>query len=219
MRNTFFQRLTPGTILAALVIAGGIALAQGAHATQQRDFLVGPVSLGHGDTLVVRVANIAAAPRCLEPARVAFVEHDLGDPSVHTERGALAVGDIARTELGSAKLASGKSATLEVRGGSRLATKTVQVRVESERPTLGIDPCINIGATVMRPNGRSEDVGRVQFADDFSILRPSSELSCFGRSSCDELLELCEQSAGCSFTCHIAIPDPDEQACIWGSTD
>ena len=95
----------------------------------------------------------------------------------------------------------------------------MQVRVEVEHPVLGTDPCINIGGTVMRLNGRAEAVSSVQFADDFSILRPSSELSCFGRSSCDELLELCEQSAGCSFTCHIAIPDPDEQACIWGSTD
>jgi len=219
MRITYLEPATRRAALTALILVGGLALTQRAHATQQRDFLVGPVSLGPGDVLMVSVANVAAAPRCLEPARVAFVEHELGAPSPSSERGAIAVDDIARTELGAARLASGKSASMQVRGGSRLTTKTVQVRVESERPMLGVDPCINIGGSVLRSNGRTEAIAHVQFADDFSILRPNSELHCFGHSECEELLSFCEQTPDCSFTCHIANPNPDEQACIWGSTD
>lgn len=56
-------------------------------------------------------------------------------------------------------------------------------------------------------------------ADDFTILPPTSEAVCFGSSSCDDLIALCEQDEECTFTCHIAIPNPDEQACVFGSTD
>ena len=56
-------------------------------------------------------------------------------------------------------------------------------------------------------------------ADDFAIIPPTAEAQCFGSRSCDELLTLCESKSGCSFTCHIAIPNPGGQACIWGSTN
>lgn len=71
----------------------------------------------------------------------------------------------------------------------------------------------------MRLNGRTEPVRGVQLADDFSIVRPTSEAICLGSSDCDDLLSMCEMTDGCHFTCHIAIPDPDEQACVVGSTD
>jgi len=56
-------------------------------------------------------------------------------------------------------------------------------------------------------------------ADDFTIVPPTSEAVCFGSASCDDLLAQCEMDDECTFTCHIAVPDPDEQACIFGSTD
>jgi hypothetical protein len=194
-------------------------MAASAHAAHQRDFLVGPVTLGHGDSLVVTAANVEAAPKCLEPARVEFVEHAIGDPPPGSMDSAeIAVVDIVRTELGAARLAPGKSAKVRVRGGHRLGTKTVQVRVETVQPALGIEPCINVGGTVIRSSGKAEAVSGVQFADDFSVLRPSSEATCIGFDDCDHLLELCEQTAGCSFSCRIAIPH-NGQACAWGSTD
>ena len=56
-------------------------------------------------------------------------------------------------------------------------------------------------------------------ADDFAIIPPTATVHCFGFESCEELLTLCESKSDCSFTCHIAIENPDHQACIWGSTD
>jgi hypothetical protein len=220
MRTMSYQQQKSRAARIALAVCCGLAVAHGAHATQQRDFLVGPVTLGPGDSMLVTVANVAAAPRCLEPARIEFVEHEMGEgPAASRDLAEVAVGDILRKELGTAQLAPGKSAKLRIRGAGRSATATVQVHVATERLVLGVDPCINIGGTVLRSNGRAEAVAGVQFADDFSIELPTSEAVCFGRASCDELLELCEASADCSFTCHIAIPDPDEQACVFGSTD
>jgi prepilin-type N-terminal cleavage/methylation domain-containing protein len=58
-------------------------------------------------------------------------------------------------------------------------------------------------------------------ADDFTIVPPPpSEAICVGSEDCDDLISLCEQDPDdCTFTCHIAIPNPDGQACIFGSTD
>src|SRR5215475_12090427 len=49
MRITYLEPATRRAALTALILVGGLALTQRAHATQQRDFLVGPVSLGPGD--------------------------------------------------------------------------------------------------------------------------------------------------------------------------
>jgi len=124
-----------------------------------------------------------------------------------------------KAELGAARLAPGQSAKIRVSAGRDSRTTTVQVHVETERLVLGVAPCINLGGTVVRQDSTAQAVSHAQFADDFSIRRPNSEATCVGSSFCDDLLDLCEQTQGCSFTCHIAIPNPDGQACVFGSTD
>ena len=161
MDNTCSEKPKFRTGLAALALCCGLVLAPSAHASQRRDFLVGPVTLGPGDTLVVTAANVEASRACLEAAHVQFIEHEIGDPT-SADRAGIAVGDIGRSELGSARLAPGKSAKVRVRAGNRLGTKTVQVAVETERFVRGADPCINIGGTVLRWNGKAEAVSGVQ---------------------------------------------------------
>ena len=210
------SRSTTALVLATTLV-GALAPALEASAGSPRDFLVGPVTLAPGEALVVNAANVKASPECAEPARVAFVEHTAAgarDSSV-----GVATGELVRTRLGAVPLEPGRSAQVTVRGGANPETTTVQVHVETARLVLGTDPCIGIGGTVFRANGDTEEIGGVQFADDFSIFRPGSEAICIGSADCDALLKLCESAADCSFTCHVAIPDPDGQACIIGSTD
>ena len=138
MRKMSYQQAKSRAARVALAVCCGLVVAHSAHAAQQRDYLVGPVTLGPGDSMIVTVANVAAAPRCLEPARIEFVEHEMGEgPALSPDRAEVAVGDIMRKQLGTAQLAPGKSAKLRIRGGGRSATATVQVHVATERPCSG----------------------------------------------------------------------------------
>ena len=180
----------------------------------------GPVTLGPGDILIVAVANASVAPSCREAAFVRFVEHVLERSEASPNDGSsIVVNQVVKAELGAARVASGQSAKIRVSAGRGSRTTTVQVHVETERLTLGVAPCINLGGTVVWQDSSIRAGSPAQFADDFSILRPNSEATCVGSASCDDLLDLCEQNQGCSFTCHIAIPNPSGQACVFGSTD
>jgi hypothetical protein len=204
---------------ASVALCCGLITATPGQAAQQRDFLVGPVTLGPGDTLMVAVANANLGASCRATARVRFLGHDMGGSvsGVRPDAGVV-VDDIVKTDLGAAVLAPGQSAKIQVRGGDRAQSRTVQVSIETDRPVHNTAPCINLGGTVVQGNGQVRAVSHAQFADDFSILRPSSRAVCVGSASCDELLDLCEKSSGCSFTCHVAIPS-EGQACVFGSTD
>jgi hypothetical protein len=157
---------------------------------------------------------------CRETAFVRLVAHDLAGsaPTAQLEAN-LPVDQIVRSVLGAVALGPGQSTKIPITAGQRSRTTTVQVHVETERLIPDAAPCINVGGTVLRDNGNTQAVIHAQFANDFSILRPNSESVCIGSADCDQLLTLCEQSSDCSFTCHIAIRNPDGQACVFGSTD
>jgi hypothetical protein len=187
----------------------------GAYASSPRDFLVGPVALAPGETMVVSAANVLAAPSCAEAATVAFIDH--GTPSRPPSGSGVAVRDVRRLTLGSARLGPAKSAQVVVGAGSVATTKTIQVHVETGPLVLGTDPCVSIGATLVRVDGRRETIDGVQMADAFSIVRPSSEAICIGVADCDALLTVCEIAGPdhCEFTCHIV---DEGEGCILGST-
>jgi hypothetical protein len=136
-------------------------MATPAQAAQKRDFLVGPVTLGPGDTLMVAVANANLGASCRATARVRFLGHDLGG-SVGGARpdSGVVVDDIVKTDLGTAVLAPGQSAKIQVRGGDRAQSRTVQISIETDRLVQNTAPCINLGGTVVQGNGHRPVLSR-----------------------------------------------------------
>lgn len=190
------------------------------EAASPRNYLVGPVALGHGDTLVVSVANVNAAPSCAESAEVAFFEHrPRTQLAEQVTRQSVSVEPMAIGARETVTLAPGASVAINVRGERPHSFKTLQARVQRRETALRVDPCIALSGNVFRANGHVETIGGAQLADDFSIVRPNLEVTCIGSDDCDDVLHMCEQTDGCKFTCHIAIPNDDGQACVWGSTN
>ena len=201
-----------------LLLCGACAgLALAAHA---RDYLVGPVALGASDALAVSVANLKGEG-CGESVEVAFLEHaPAGRVDGPRDAERLPVQTLGVERRGAAMLQPGESTTVRVRGDLLGNPRTLQAAVRKRGLDLKADPCIAIAATVFRANGQIETIGGAQFSDDFSVLRPLAEATCLGSSDCDDLISLCEQQGDeCSFTCHIAIPNDEGQACVFGSTD